>query len=106
MLVKFISSQSGELLMFAEVARTLLQAVGKETTRRGTFTHDEMQPAADRLRQAVARGEAAGQPPPEDDGEESQVTLGPRAWPFIEMLERTAKGGPKANIVWEAAADF
>ena len=24
----------------------------------------------------------------------------------IDMLERTARGGPKANVVWQAAADF
>ena len=29
-----------------------------------------------------------------------------RAWPLIDMLERTAHSGPKANIIWEAAADF
>jgi hypothetical protein len=34
------------------------------------------------------------------------VTLGPRAWPLIDMLERSSKGGAKANIVWKAAADF
>ena len=39
-------------------------------------------------------------------GGEQPVTLGPRAWPLIDMLERTAKGGAQANIVWEAAPDF
>jgi hypothetical protein len=34
------------------------------------------------------------------------VALGPRAWPLIDMLERSSKGGAHANIVWEAAADF
>lgn len=34
------------------------------------------------------------------------VAISQRAWPLIDMLERTSKGGPKANIVWEAAADF
>ena len=58
MLVRFISSETGELMMFAEVARTLLQAVGKETGRRGAFTRDEMADAAGRLRAAVAHGES------------------------------------------------
>ncbi len=107
MLVKFISSETGELMMFAEMAGTLLRAVGKETSRRGTFTHDEILPAAMLLREAVARGEASDNKPDNDeDGAEPGVALGPRAWPLIDMLERTAKGGPQANILWEAAADF
>lgn len=109
MLVTFKSSETGELMMFAEVARVLLQALGKATTARGTFTRDEMAAAAGTLRQAVARAEA---PPASegggDDGENKEpvIALGQRAWPFIDMLERSARGGPDANIVWQAAADF
>lgn len=107
MLVKFVSSETGELMMFAEMAGTLLRAVGKETGRRGTFTRDEMLPAAQMLRLAVERGETgANQPVDDDDGKDQPVALGPRAWPLIDMLERSAKGGGHANIVWEAAADF
>ena len=107
MLVTFLSSETGELMMFAEVAGALLRAVGKETGKTGTFTRDEMLPAAELLRAAVARGEATGSPAAEnDEAGEAPVTLGPRAWPLIDMLERSSKGGPKANIVWKAAADF
>ena len=107
MLVTFISSETGELMMFADMAGTLLRAIGKETTKTGTFTRDEMLPAAQLLRAAVARGEAAGSPAGEsDEAGEEPVTLGPRAWPLIDMLERSSKGGAKANIVWKAAADF
>ena len=107
MLVRFVSSETGELMMFAAMAATLLRAVGKETGRRGTFTREEMLPAAKLLREAVARGEASGgKAADDDDGEEPPVALGPRAWPLIDMLERTSKGGAKANIVWDAAAAF
>ena len=107
MLVKFVSSETGELMMFAEMAGILLRAAGKETARRGTFTRAEMLPAAHLLRTAVARGEGSGEPEQEaEEGAEQTVALGPRAWPLIDMLERTAKGDAQANIVWEAAADF
>jgi len=106
MLVKFVSSETGELMMFAEMAGTLLRTVGKETGRRGTFTSDEMLSAAQLLRAAVARGENSEPARDAEEGEEQPVALGPRAWPLIDMLERTAKGGEHANIVWEAAADF
>jgi hypothetical protein len=108
MLVRFISSETGELMMFAEAAHQLLSAVGKECTARGTFTVEEMAPAAETLKRAVQRGEA---PPPgreeeEEPGKEKPVALGQRAWPFIDMLERTARGGQRANIIWEAPRDF
>ncbi|HRH12819.1 MAG TPA: DUF1840 family protein [Azonexus sp.] len=105
MLVNFVSSETGELMMFADLASTLLRAVGKETGRRGTFTREEMLPAAKLLREAVARGEATAAKA-DDDGDDSLVALGPRAWPLIDMLERSSKGDAHANVVWEAAADF
>lgn len=110
MLVRFLSSETGEILMFAEAARPLLQAIGKETTARGTFTQAEMADAARRLSEAVKNADT----PPQDDEvdektgkkKEPVVAISQRAWPLIDMLERTSKGGPKANIVWEASADF
>ena len=82
MLVKFLSSETGELIMFSEAAGPLLRAIDKECTARGTFTREQMLPAATLLRQAVARGE--GTLPEEDkaDGSEKPVAMGARAWPL------------------------
>lgn len=106
MLVTFTSSETGELMMFAEPARILLQALGKETLASGTFTRQEMAAAAETLRQSLARAEAPASAESDEEGGEPVVAIGQRAWPFIDMLERTAKGGADANIVWRAAADF
>lgn len=114
MLVRFLSSETGEILMFAEAARPLLQALGKATTARGSFTVAEMAPAAQALREAVKRAEAPPPPPPPDEDERDEtgkkkepvVAMSQRAWPMIDMLERTSQGGAKANIVWQASADF
>ena len=109
MLVKFVSSETGELIMFAEVARQLLLALGKPCVARGAFTVDEMAAAAARLRALVEGGAAGAGTGASGSGEEEDeppVSLGSRAWPFIDMLERTGRGGSRANIVWEAPADF
>lgn len=111
MLVRFVSSETGEVLMYADVAKVLLEAIGKETTARGAFLTEQMLPAAQALRDAVRRSEALQPPEDEEDEDEKKkkepiVGLRQRAWPLIDMLERTAVSGPKANIVWEAAADF
>ena len=106
MLVKFLSSVTGELIMFAEAAGPLLRILDKECSARGVFTLEEMMPAATRLREAVARGQSATSDDDAEDGLDKPVAMGPRAWPLIDMLERTSKGGKRANIVWEAAAPF
>lgn len=107
MLVKFVSSETGELITFAEVACQILTVIGKECTARGTFTVAEMLPAAAALRRAVEHGEEPAEREGEEEtAEEKPIALGRRAWPFIEMLERTARGGERANIIWEAPKDF
>lgn len=113
MLVRFLSSETGELLMYAEAAGQLLRILGKEPLARGSFVQEEMLAASVVLREAVKRGEAGHRAPPVDDYDEERtsfmdipVALGQRAWPLIDMLERSSRGGPKANIVWEAAKDF
>lgn len=110
MLVRFDSTETGEVLMYAETARTLLEIVGKECSARGVFTREEMPAAVARLRAAVA---AAGRPPePKDAEEEAErarepvVGLSQRAWPLMDMLERTAMSRGEAHVVWEAAAPF
>ena len=110
-LVTFESSETGELFMYAEVARMLFDIVGKEGTARGVFTQPQMLPAAEKLQAAVAAAKAQmATPAVDEDSEEAQqplpVSLPQRAWPFIDMLERTARSGSDAHITWQAAADF
>jgi len=107
MLVKFISTEAGEIVMYADLARALLQAVDKECTARGVFTQAELLPAIAQLKAAVERAaEPAAEADEEDGRRELPVTFGARAWPLIKMLERTSGRGEKAHIVWQAASDF
>ena len=111
MIVTFESSETGELLMYAETAKTLLEIVGKETGARGVFTQPEMLPAAEKLQAAVAEAkrQAAGNVEMDDEDDRSKpppVSLPQRAWPMIDMLERTAHSGPEAHIMWTATSDF
>lgn len=104
MLVKFESNVAGEMLMFADVARRLLQVAGKECSARGVILAEQVPEIVLRLRQAVAADQPA---PAADDGEESAgvVSLGRRAQPFIEFLELTARE-KDGSIIWSAARDF
>lgn len=104
MLVKFDSNVAGELLMFADVARRLLQVAGKECTARGVILAEQVPEIVARLRLAAAADKVASTENDENE-EASVVSLGRRAQPFIEFLELTAreKGG---FVLWEAARDF
>lgn len=114
MLVRFDSSETAEVLMYAETAKMLLEVLGKATTARGTFTQAEMLPAAAALREAAKQAARQGGESPEDDEDDAAgdkkkrppVSFSQRAWPLIDMLERTSQMGEKAWVVWEASADF
>ncbi|MEF8734667.1 MAG: DUF1840 domain-containing protein [Candidatus Accumulibacter meliphilus] len=119
MLVKFNSSTSGQIMMFAAAARQLLEILRKDCTARGVITAEQLPEAIERLRTAVAGGRrnvAAGLPAPstapeKNEGSEGDhpeddppIGLAQRAFPLIELLEWTQK--EDGFILWEAAKDF
>lgn len=108
MLIKFESNVAGEMLMFAEVARRLLQIAGKECTARGVILAEQVPEIVARLRAAVAAEHGQAQPAAADDEAPDTpppVGLGQRAQPFIELLELTARD-KDGFVVWEAPRDF
>ncbi len=89
MLVRFESNVAGEMLMFADVARRLLLAAGKECTARGVILAEQVPEIVARLRAAVEAARARETNPDaaaEDEAANPAVTLGQRAQPFIELL--------------------
>lgn len=111
MLVKFISSTSGQIMMFAAVARQLLEILGKDCSARGVITTEQLPEAIERLR-LTAAGTTSSTPEPESDDQRNEeqddqapaVGLGQRAYPLIELLEWTRK--EEGFVLWEAATDF
>ncbi|MEF8712365.1 MAG: DUF1840 domain-containing protein [Accumulibacter sp.] len=111
MLVKFTSSTSGQIMMFAQVARQLLELVGKDCSARGVITTEQLPEAIERLRVATAEHKSHSSTHGEadnndgsDEQDASAVGLGQRAYPMIELLEWTRK--EDGFILWEAAKDF
>lgn len=104
MLVKFDSNVAGEIMMFADAARRLLQVAGKECTARGVITAEQIPEVVARLRAAVAKEKAVQQGQSDDGSDAPVVSLGQRAQPFIEMLELTARDD--GFVLWEAPKDF
>ena len=111
MLVKFISSETGEMVMLAETARPLLHAIGKQCEARGVITQEEMLDAAAALARHVSEASRDEDLPSEEEEADTPpmaraVALRQRAWPLINMLQRTARAKKASHILWEAAADF
>lgn len=110
MLVRFTSQATANLLMFDDVARSLLKVVGKPPIQRGVITVAEMQPALGHLRamadqEKLLKDGQASLPVPEVGIEPHElIGLSIRAQPFIKMLEQALK--EKKDIVWEAPKDF
>jgi hypothetical protein len=111
MIVKFISSESGEMVMMSDIARPLLKAIGKTCEATGVIAKHEMPQAVEALErylEAVAPQEARlseeeeAKTPPMN----RPVSIRQRAWPFIKMLNLTAQSRKDSHIIWKAAADF
>ncbi|MDR2624921.1 MAG: DUF1840 domain-containing protein [Zoogloeaceae bacterium] len=113
MLVTFTSSESGTMLMFAEVARPFLKAMGKDCSARGVITQAEM-PAAiaaiERYLKTLSTAKSAPKAKEKEEEEEDpakpRVSAAQRAWPLLDMLARSLKSKKESHILWEASADF
>ena len=107
MIVKFQSTATADVITFADVARKLLQVIGKQASAQGVITPAEMPEALARLA-ALAKQPASesDEQPAHESGMEPHELIGlaTRARPFISMLDR-AHLADKA-VVWTAARDF
>jgi hypothetical protein len=109
-LVVFRSKAAGEIFMFAETARRILDIIGKADAPRGVISAEQVGDALARLsaavedekeqirraredaEQAQRRGEPSGR-------EQAQaITLAQRAHPLLEMLRAAQK--KRVDVTW------
>jgi hypothetical protein len=74
---------------------TLLKAAGNSGTVPGALLAQDIPPALQRLKAAVAAAPAKGG----GTDEEPDVSLARRAYPLVDLLERAAKQG--ADVLWD-----
>lgn len=98
MLVRF-RSDVGDIIMFGEVAVTLLRMMGQSGSVPGAILATDIPAALGRLQQAVAANPPAAPPPKARDDGEPPVSLRQRAFPLIDLLTRATK--KKADVIWE-----
>lgn len=101
MLIKFYSKVGG-FTMFGDVGQKLLKAMGQSGALPGAIRPEDIPAAVARLRGVVvdSGGEPSGRDgDPEDEA--APVTLGQRAFPLIELLERAA--AEDCEVLWKQA---
>jgi hypothetical protein len=104
MLVRF-DSQAGGFSMFGDIAVTLLKMMGHSGTVPGAILAQDIPPALERLKAAVAaapevspeQGTSAGDP----GNKEPVVSIRQRAFPLVELLERAVQ--KKCDVLWDRA---
>ena len=120
MLVRFTSSKSGEMVMFAHHVRELFEIIGKECTQRGVFVTEQLPEAIallhsavdeEKLAEKLARMSKAEEDlddhemdPEKKEIAEDKIALGRRAHPLIHLMELTLK--EDGFILWETEKDF
>jgi hypothetical protein len=99
MIITFKSPAAGDVIMFGDIARRMIELMGKDVTDKGIVTVEQLPDALARLRAAVAADKAsrAGRNEDEDDERGNgrnaapPVSLTQRATPLIELLEWSLK---------------
>ena len=97
MLVKF-ESKAGSVTMFDDVAVQLLKMMGHSGTVPSALLANDVPPALQALKSALAITENDAPPSRAEDGAQQRVSLRQRAFPLIELMERAVKQG--ADITW------
>lgn len=101
MIYEFRTKASGSVIMTAPVAQMVFDAMGKELSPKGIITVEQLPAMLENLKAAVAREKEAsrGQPVPDDEQAANRpISLGVRAYAFLEMLEAAAR--KQKEIVW------
>lgn len=107
MLIVFKSAASADLLYFGDVAKLMMELMGKEATDKGVITVEQLPDAIARLAAAVAgdrpehREHLLADETKETDpdgNERPHVSLTRRALPLLEMLKEALLA--KEPVMW------
>lgn len=109
MIVTFRSKAAGDVIMFGDVAKRMMEIMGKEFSEQGIVTVEQLPGAIGRLKAAIAADKAARVGEPEEDEDEPRLEAAPggarpfvalavRAIPLLELLEYSLK--EETPVVW------
>ncbi|MCK9388188.1 MAG: DUF1840 domain-containing protein [Sulfuritalea sp.] len=112
MIVTFQSPASGDVIMFGDVAKRMMEIMGKDASDKGIVTVEQLPAAIARLKAAIEEDKQQRAGLQEEDLPQTEkvggdgtaqnsrpfVTLAQRAVPLLELLEWSLK--KKKPVVW------
>jgi hypothetical protein len=108
MIVIFQSQAAGDVIMFGDVARRMMEIMGKDPSDKGILTVEQLPEAIARLRAAIVEDKARRAGLSEEDLPQTErseggstrpfVSVAQRAVPLLELLEFALK--KKKVVVW------
>ena len=103
MIVTFQSRAHADIMMFGDIAVSLLKLMGHSGTVPGALQAGDIPTALDHLKKAIAINKAvvtdASDRVEEEESGERTVNLAHRALPLIELL--TASAMAKCDVMWD-----
>lgn len=99
MLVTFSCKAYADITMFGDVAVSLLKMMGHSGTVPGALAAEEVMPALERLRIALA-GQTQDEAVIRDGDDEPTVSLAHRAMPLIALLEAAQQA--HTHVLWDS----
>jgi hypothetical protein len=108
MIVTFRSEAHADIIMFGDIAISLLKLMGHSGTVPSALLAEDVPAALERLKTAIAAHKATVEDESDsvqddddndDDSGERTVNLAHRALPLIELLEASATA--KCNVMWD-----
>ena len=98
MLVKF-KSDAGDIVMFGDVAETLLKLMGQSGALPGALVAKDVPAALERLKRGAAVQPGPDPADAESGDAEGKVSLKQRAFPLVELLGRCVQ--KDCDVIWE-----
>jgi hypothetical protein len=99
--IVFRSQAAGDVMMFDDVAKRMMELMGKEVVDRGIVTVEQLPDAISRLKSAISADRARHQGEQEEErpqteevpggGKRAYVALAQRAVPLLQLLEYSLK---------------
>lgn len=102
MLIKFRSDAGPSVLMFGEIAHTLLRMMGMSGDVPGALVAADVPAALEKLKHALANEKTRPQPTAggeKEDGKEPPVAIAVRAFSLVQLLEASVKG--ECDVMWD-----
>lgn len=107
-IVTFKSAATADVIYFGDVARRMMELMGKDPDAKGIVTVEQLPEAIARLKAAIeedrerhrrlVQEEERGTEAAEGGGSRPAVSLTQRALPLLAMLEESLRG--KKPVVW------